>query len=126
MHAQIPFKAQLLNGKIVLSGDLDDSREVRQECERVAKAAAQQGSTWVVDAQKAQLPVGGEETWSQVAQEFLSRCRLVYVPSQLAQNLEYDDQYKHKNSTFLETDEDAAEYFRNTGDSSARRAVPAY
>ena len=115
MHAPIPFKAQLLNGKIVLSGDLDNSRKVRQECEEVAKAAVQSGNRWIVDAQRVRLPVGGEETWSEVAQEFLGRCQLIYLPSQLAQNLQYDDQYRHVDSTFLETDDEAAEYATRSG-----------
>ena len=131
MYAPIPFMAQLLNGSIVLSGDLNGSREVRQECERIAKAAAQSGPHWIVDAQRARLSVGGENTWSEMAQEFLGRCQLVYLPSPLAQNLEYDDRYTHGNSTFLETDDDVAEYAGSTSGCAAgvtptRRAVPAY
>lgn len=106
MHAPIPFEAKLLNGKIVLSGDLDSSREVRQECERIAKLAVQTSFHWIVDAQKARLPLGGENTWSAVVQEFLGRCQLVYLPSPLAQNLEYDDRYTHGKSRFLETDDE--------------------
>ncbi len=129
MRAPISFKAQLLNGKIVLSGNLDNSREVRQECERIAKAAVQTQAYWIVDAQQARVPVGGENTWSEVAQEILRHCQLVYLPSPLAQNLEYDDRYKHGNSRFLETDDELAGCSRTGSccaslvDSAPRRCV---
>jgi len=130
MHTQIPFKAQLHNGRIILSGDLDSSRDACLECERIAKLAAQTGSNFVIDAQGARLSVGGEKTWSEIAQEFLTRCQLVYLPSPLAQNLEYDDLYDHGKSRFLETDDElvgcpdsSCSGFRET---SARRAVAAY
>jgi len=131
MRTPTIFSAQLLNGRIVLSGDLDGSREVRQECERIAKSAAQSGSYWIVDAQKARLFVGGENAWSDAAQEFLGRCQLVYLPSPLAQNLEYDDRYGHGNSRFLETDDELAGCSRNgscsaTWVDNARRAAAAY
>src|SRR5271170_2875568 len=84
MHEKILFKAELYNGRIVLSGDMDRAPTVRQECERVAKLAAQTGSQFVVDAQNATLWVGGENAWAEVAQEFLGRCQLIYLPSPLA------------------------------------------
>jgi hypothetical protein len=108
MHAPSPFKAELHNGKIILSGDLNCEPLVRQECERVAKLAVQVGSRFVVDAQRASLWVGGGEVWSEIASEFLGHCQLVYMPSPLAQNLEYDDQYRHNKSRFLETDDELA------------------
>ena len=130
MHAPIPFKAQLHNGRIILSGELDGSRDVRHECERIARLAAQTGSHFVVDAQRARLTVGGEKTWSEMAQEFLGRCQLVYLPSPLAQNLEYDDLYRHANSRFLETGDElvgcsdsSCSGYRET---SARRTAAAY
>jgi len=106
MHAPIPFTAELYNGRIILSGDFDSSRAVSQECQRIAKLAAQTGSHFLVDAQRARLSVGGEKVWSEVAQDLLGRCQLVYLPSPLAQNLEYDEQYRHGKSRFLETDDE--------------------
>jgi len=106
MHKHIPFKAQLHNGRIILSGDLDGSREVRLECERIAKLAAQTGSNFVVDAQSARLSVGGEDAWSELALDHLGHCSLIYLPSPLSQNLEYDTLYQHGKSRFLETDDE--------------------
>lgn len=106
MHTSNPFKAELYNERIILSGNLDGSQVVSRECERIAKLAAQTGSNWIVDAQRARLWVGGENTWSEMVQEFLSSCSLVYLPSPLAQNLEYDDKYLHGKSRFLETDDE--------------------
>jgi hypothetical protein len=130
MHAPIPFKAELSDGRIILSGNLDHSHAVRQECERIAKLAAQTGSSWIVDAQRARLSVGGEKTWSEIAQEYLGRCSLVYLPSPLAQNLEYDDRYKHGKSRFLETDDElvgcSASSYSASWEVPARRAAAAY
>ena len=130
MHAPIPFKAELHNGTIILSGELDRLPAVRQECERIAKLAAQTGSHFVVDAQPARLSVGGEKAWSEVALEFLGRCQLVYLPSPLAQNLEYDDRYRHPKSRFLETDDELVGCLVDTCSASweppIRRAAAAY
>jgi hypothetical protein len=129
MNAPTPFKAELFNGRIILSGDLDRSPAIRQECERIAKLAAQTGSRFVVDAQRAKLWVGGEKAWSEVAQEFLGRCQLIYLPSPLAQNLEYDDQYRHGKSRFLETDDElvgcGSSTCSATWEQPARRAAAA-
>lgn len=106
MHVQIPFKVELCNGRIILSGDMDRVSRIREECEMIAKLAAETGDRFIVDAQDARLWAGGESAWSTAAQEFLNRCELVYLPSPLAMNLQYDDEYRHNKSRFLDTDDE--------------------
>ena len=106
MHTHsIPFTidSKPTERRIVLSGDLDGSREVYQKCERAVKDAVLHGLHWTIDASKARLPRGGVESWIAIVREYMVKCHLDYLPSQLATNLEYDDEYTHPNSSFLET-----------------------
>lgn len=111
MQTPTAFTARIDNNQIILAGDMDNSATVRHECETIAAAAAanHNRTQWIINAQKVRLFVGGEEIWNKIAQETLRNCHLIYLPSQLAMNLEYDDTYKHNNSRFLETDNEPIE-----------------
>src|SRR5437588_685354 len=104
MHAHsIPFAIHLLpaEGRIVLSGDLDGSRDTYRKCEDVVKEAVLRALHWTIDARQARLPRGGVETWIAVVREYMVRCDLDYVPCQLTTNLKYDDEYTHPKTRFL-------------------------
>lgn len=92
-------------GKIVMSGDLDDT--VFPACEAVLKDFS--GDKWIIDAGACRLHVGGEQVWVRVVEIFFKECQLIYLPSALAMNLQYDDAYSHRNSKFLDADDELGE-----------------
>jgi hypothetical protein len=97
------FTIRLLEkeGKIVLAGTLDDSREAATVCARALRDAAAR-SQWYIDATQVLLPRGGVKTWLGAVSEFLGRCQLIYLPSQLSWVLQQlPEDYQHPDSKFL-------------------------
>lgn len=90
-------------GKIVMSGDLDDT--IFPACEAALKDMS--GDKWIIDAGDCRLHVGGEPVWMRVVGTFLKNCQLIYLPSVLAMNLQYDDTYSHRDSKFLDAEEES-------------------
>lgn len=100
------FKIELQGNRIVMSGELTADPQMRGRCFGIAKLAGVAGRKWIVDAQALKLHAAGETHWRDAVSAFLGECELVYLPSPLAMNLQYDDEYRHTKSRFLDTDDE--------------------
>ena len=96
------LKISAEKGKLIVTGDLDGSYEANRVLRNALDKARKSGAEWVIDAAEMRLTTDGECAWVSAVHEFLSTCRLRYLPSQLATVLEYDDDYKHAHTRFLE------------------------
>ena len=104
MHSgTTPFEIKIQTGNIILSGDLDGSREVLDRCRNVfGYISGMSRTTWTIEADDIRIIPEGVTTWIQVVEEFFKNSELVYAPSQLNVILRYDERYRHATSTFQE------------------------
>ena len=104
MHSgTTPFEIEIHTGNILLSGDLDGSREVLDRCRAVfSYISGMSRRTWTIEANDIRIIPEGVTTWIQVVEEFFKNSELVYAPSQLNVILRYDERYRHATSTFQE------------------------
>jgi hypothetical protein len=97
---EIPFSIRIEENTIYLTGDLLPGSKTFNKCRKALEGINKQ--EFFVDASKARIPIGGEQNWTCVANEFLKNCKLRYTPSTLSMLLQYDNQYNHPNSVFIE------------------------
>lgn len=102
MEKTIPFAIEVRASekKIILTGDLEPTVEVRNQCIKALQGISAASPDWSIDASMARLPSGGVEMWIELVRDHLLQSGLTYHPSQLSLCLQFDDEYAHPKTTF--------------------------
>jgi hypothetical protein len=100
-----PLSVRITDNRIILRGDLDDSRDayltIAKELGKLAKAPHKELE---IVAEDSCLLRGGLSTWNGLVADCLAQHKLRYAPSQLGMALYYYQAYTHRDSTFAEED----------------------
>lgn len=95
------FEIEAVNDCIVISGNMNGLKSVRNKINAVLKTVASAGIRKVlVVAHKALLHPDGVVAWADAAETHLPDFTLYYSTSQLGTILQFDEAYTHKHSEY--------------------------
>lgn len=96
-----PLEIRASGNAITIEGILDSSTIIHGGIEKALRTVSKHRDA-TVDAAAASILEGGADAWVRLVHEYLPKCRLHYLPSQLGMMLLYDDQYRklHPSSVF--------------------------